>query len=188
MSEGSKIFSTRIKQERDKLGLSQRALADSCDIAYNTYQSWEMGRRTPNMNSSTLANLAKFFKVSPLYLLGETDFRSKWEEYDKLHEEDLKRIRTELQFMDSAEALGLYHQGSEDPEKDYEEFMTYNKMYQERKKNMKTRSDVSVVIGSAENRIIENFVTGEITIQAVSEEDVERGFQHLIQIGIIADQ
>lgn len=187
MAENTNVFKKRIREERERLDLSQKELTDSCGIGINTYQSWEIGRRTPQMNSKTLAILAKFFKVSPLYLLGKTPFRSTWEEYDSLHEEDLKRIKKELQFTESAERLGFYHQGTDDPEKDYEEYMNYNRMYQERKEAMKTRSEIKVIIGSEENRIIENFGTGEITIQAVSEEDVEKGFQQLIRRGIIAE-
>ena len=89
--------------------------------------------------------------------------------------------------MESAEELGFYHQGIDNPERDYEEYMNYNRMYQERKDAMKTRSEISVVIGATENRIIENFGTGEITIQAITEEDVEKGFQQLIRRGIIAE-
>lgn len=185
MAENTNVFKKRIREERERLNLSQKQLTERCGIGINTYQSWEIGRRTPQMNSQTLAILANFFRVSPLYLLGVTDFRNKWEEYDSLHEEDLKRIRKESQFIKSAETLGFYHQGTDDPERDYEEYMNYNRMYQERKEAMKTRSDIKVIIGSEENRIIENFGTGEITIQAVSEEDVEKGFQQLIRRGII---
>ena len=187
MVEKSKICSERIREERERLNLSQRELAERCGIGYNTYQSWEIGRRTPQMNSKTLFIVAKFFNVSPLYLIGETPFRSRWDEYDKLHEEDIKRVRTEVQFVESAEALGFFHQGSEDPEKDFDEYKTYNQMYQERKKNMKTKSEIKVIIGSEENRIIDNFDTGEITIQAKSEADVEKAFQQLVRRGIIAE-
>lgn len=106
MLENPRIFSERIKKERDRLGLSQKEVAEGCGIAYNTYQSWEIGRRTPSMNNSTLIILSKFFKVSPLYLLGETPYRSTWEEYDSLHEEDSKRIRIEIGFIEYAKFLG----------------------------------------------------------------------------------
>lgn len=106
MSENSRLFSERIRKERDKLGLSQREVANRCGIGYNTYQSWEIGRRTPSINNSTLVILSKFFKVSPLYLLGETPYRSTWEEYDSLHEEDSKRIRIEIGFIEYAKFLG----------------------------------------------------------------------------------
>ena len=187
MAEDTNVFKKRIREERERLNLSQKQLSEKCGIGINTYQSWEIGRRTPQMNSQTLAILAKFFRVSPLYLLGKTDFRNKWEKYDSLHEKEKNRIRTELQFTESAKALGFYHQGTDNPERDYEEYMNYNRMYQERKEAMKTRSEIRVIIGATENRIIENFGTGEITIQVINEEDVEKGFQQLIRRGIIAE-
>ncbi len=185
MVEDSKTLSERIKKERKKLGLSQQELAEKSGIAYNSYQAWEIGRRFPN--ESSLEILAKFFNVSPLYLTGETAFRNTWEEYDSLHKEDLKRIRTELQFTESAEKLGFLDQSADDPEGDYERYIAYNRMYQERKDAMKTRKDIKVIIGSDENRIIDNFETGEITIEAITEDDIEKGFQQLISRGIIAD-
>lgn len=182
----SEIVANRIKEEMKQRNWTYQKLAEKAGISVDSIKSYGSGRRIPD--SYNLNAISKALRVSPFYLLGETDFRSIGEKWDKENPERTSRVRLETDFIDSAEALGFYHQDSEDPAKDYEDYIAYNKMYQERKKNMKTRSDVSVVIGSAENRIIENFVTGEITIQAVSEEDVERGFQHLIQIGIIVDQ
>ena len=179
-------FSDRLKAERKRKGIkSQAELSKLSGVPLDSLKKYESPKRRMIPEKDNLLLLAKTLKVSPLYLLGETPFRSTWEEYDSLHEEDLKRIRKGLQFTESAEALGFYHQGTDDPEKDYEEYMNYNRMYQERKEAMKTRSEIKVIIGSEENRIIENFETGEITIQAVSKEDVEKGFQQLIRRGII---
>lgn len=179
------IVSNRLKQLRKGKGIkTQSELHEKTGISLVSIKRYESGATIPE--DPNLEILAKFYRVDPNWILGKTDYKSIWEEYNSLHEEDLKRIRTELSFLGSAEALGFFHPDLD--ESDYEEYIHYNQLYEERKKNMKTRSDVTVVVGSAENRIIENFVTGEITIQAVSEEDVERGFQHLIQIGIIADQ
>lgn len=50
---------------------------------------------------------------------------------------------------------------------------------------MKTRNDVKVITGTKSNQIIENFETGDITIQAIRETDVEKAFQQLIKRGII---
>ena len=188
----SVVVANRIKTLRKENGWTQSKLAELSGISLTSVKQYETKKRIPD--NYCINALATVFHVSPFYLLGETDFRNererlqaKWKEYDSLHEEDLKRIRTELQFSKSAEALGLYHQDADDPEGDYEKFMTYIRMYQERKEAMKTRSDIKVIIGSDENRIIDNFETGEITIQAVSEEDVEKGFQQLIRRGIIAE-
>lgn len=186
----SVVVANRIKTLRKEKGWTQSKLAELSGISLTSVKQYETKKRIPDYYC--INALATVFRVSPFYLLGETDFRNererlqaKWKEYDSLHQKDLKRIRTELQFSESAEELGLYHQDTQEPEKAFEEFLNYNRMYQERKEAMKTRSDIHVIIGSAENRIIENFETGEITIQAVTEEDVEKGFQQLVKRGII---
>lgn len=181
----SKVVAKRLKEELKSHDWKYLDLAEKAGISVDSIKSYGSGRRIPD--NYNINALAKALNVSPFYLLGETPFRNKWEEYDSLHEEDVNRIRTEVKFIESAESLGFYHQGSENPEKDYEEYITYNQKFKERKENMKTRKEITVITGSVENRIIENFVTGEITIQAVSEEDVERGFQQLIRRGIIAE-
>ena len=188
----SVVVANRIKTLRKENGWTQSKLAELSGISLTSVKQYETKKRIPD--NYCINALAAVFHVSPFYLLGETDFRNererqqaKWKEYDSLHQEDLKRIRKELQFTKSAEALGFYHQGTEEPEKDYEEYIAYNRMYQERKEGMKTRSEIKVITGLKENRIIENFETGEITIQAISEEDVEKGFQQLIKRGIIAE-
>lgn len=181
----SAVVANRIKTLRKEKGWTQIDLANQAGISLVSVKLYETQKRIPdNFNISALA---KVFRVSPFYLLGETDYKNKWDKYDKEHPEEVRRLRTDADFLESAEALGFYHQGTDDPERDYEEYMNYNRMYQERKEVMKTRSEIKVIIGSEENRIIENFGTGEITIQAVSEEDVEKGFQQLIRRGIIAE-
>ena len=181
----SKVVAKRLKEELKSRDWKYSDLAEKAGISVDSVKSYGSGRRIPD--NYNINALAKALHVSSSYLLGETPFRNKGEEYDSLHEEDVNRIRTEVKFIESAESLGFFHQGSENPEKDYEEYITYNQKFKERKENMKTRKDVTVVIGSAESRIIVNFVSGEITIQAVSEEDVERGFQEFIKRGIIAE-
>lgn len=186
------VVANRIKTLRKEKGWTQSKLAELSGVSLPSIKQYETQKRIPD--NYCINALATAFHVSPFYLLGETPFRSererlqaKWKEYDSLHEEDLKRIRTELHFIESAERLGFYYPSSDDPERDYEEYMNYNRMYQERKEAMKTRSEINVVIGATENRIIENFGTGEITIQVINEEDVEKGFQQLIRRGIIAE-
>jgi len=40
-------FSEEIKKAREASGLSQQALAKVLDVPSRTYESWEMGERTP---------------------------------------------------------------------------------------------------------------------------------------------
>ena len=178
------IVSDRLKQLRKEKGIkTQTDLQKLTGVSLISIKRYESGETIPE--DPNLSKLASFYRVDSAWILGKSDFRNIWEQYDQNHSEDVKRLSSTVRFMEIAEALGLYN--SQDPDSD-EDFYKYVEMYEERKKAMKTRKDITIITGSDENRIIENFVTGEITIQAVSEEDVERGFQYLIQIGIIADQ
>ena len=179
------IVANRIKTLRKEKEWTQSELAEKAGISLVSVKQYETKKRIPD--NHCINALAKALRVSPFYLLGETDFRNKWYEYDANHIQENKQLRIETNFIESAEALGFYHQGIDDPERDYEEFIAYNRMYQERKENMKTRKDITVITGSDQNRIIDNFETGEITIEAITEDDIEKGFQQLISRGIIAD-
>ena len=180
--ERDKRIGKRFRLIRERLGKTQEEVAEYFSRSVQAVRDWEAGRST--IPKKVLQVLSDILEIDIDFLLCEYDtptLQQKLQEWNK----EVPRILAELQVMESAEALGLYHQDADDPEGDYEKFMTYIRMYQERKEAMKTRSEIKVIIGSEENRIIENFGTGEITIQAVSEEDVEKGFQQLIRRGII---
>lgn len=61
----------RIKEERIKLGLSQKDLADILKVGPSTVSMWEQGKRIPD--SDMLIILANYFNVSIDYLLGRTN-------------------------------------------------------------------------------------------------------------------
>ena len=61
-------FSTRIKQLRVDLGLSQQALADKLGISKSSVNMYERGEREPGFE--TLETMATFFHVDMNYLLG----------------------------------------------------------------------------------------------------------------------
>lgn len=64
-------FYIRLKELRNRCGLSQNELAKKMGIQRATVNAWEMGISFPNAQSLVL--LAKFFKVSVDYLLGYDD-------------------------------------------------------------------------------------------------------------------
>lgn len=175
----------RFRMVREAMNKTQEEIAEHYCKSTQAVRDWETGRSSIPVN--VLQNLSDSLGIDLDFLLckyDSPDLQNKLDEWNN----EVPRIQAELKLLDYCDYLGI-----EINEEDYDsrvkrinQSITY--IFSERKENMKTRSDVTVVVGSAENRIIENFVTGEITIQAVSEEDVERGFQHLIQIGIIADQ
>ncbi len=100
---------TRIAQERKKLGLNQEELAAKVGVSQKSISKYERGTRRPNYE--TLTAMAKLFNVSVDYLLGtdnemftdESDFISE-DEYalvhlyrefqkDELKEQQLKKLQ-----------------------------------------------------------------------------------------------
>ena len=64
-------FSDRIKELRQKHGLSQDALGDIIGVKRFSIYSYEKGRACPEMKG--LIGLADYFNVSIDYLVGRTD-------------------------------------------------------------------------------------------------------------------
>lgn len=62
------MLAERITELRNKRKLTQQELADKVGITRATYAQYELGRRTPDYD--TLIKLAKFYKVTVDYLLG----------------------------------------------------------------------------------------------------------------------
>jgi transcriptional regulator with XRE-family HTH domain len=64
-------FSSRLKQCRLAKGLTQKQMAGILKINERSYQNYEGGDRTPNLEG--LIALADFFDVSLDYLVGRSD-------------------------------------------------------------------------------------------------------------------
>lgn len=64
-------FGDRLKNLREKKGLSQQELAKRFNLSQSTIAYYENDKKQPNQN--TLQRLADFFEVSVDYLLGRTD-------------------------------------------------------------------------------------------------------------------
>ncbi len=58
----------KMKQLRIQKGLSQKELANSLGIAYKNYNTYELGRATPDID--TLIKIANYYHVSLDYLCG----------------------------------------------------------------------------------------------------------------------
>lgn len=59
-----------LKEERKKLGLTQKQLAYQLKVHWVTYINWEKGHKTPDIES--LAKLYKFFDIVPKYKIDLT--------------------------------------------------------------------------------------------------------------------
>lgn len=179
------IVSQRLKQLRKKKGIkTQYELHEKTGVPLISIKRYESGATIPE--DPNLGKIARFYRVDPAWILGKSNYKNIFEQLDVEHADEVKRIKTELHFMESAAELGYFDYDHTDLDS-YGRFKNYVKLYKERKENMKTRKDIAVITGSDQNRIIDNFETGEITIEATNEENVEKGFQQLISRGIIAD-
>ena len=67
------IFPERLKQLRQKKGLTQKDIADLVHVNRVTYTNWEKGNREPNFE--TLLKLASILNTTTSYLLGESDIQ-----------------------------------------------------------------------------------------------------------------
>lgn len=65
------ILSKRIKELRKAAGLTQQETAKRLNIALPTYTRYEYGQREPS--ATTIAAMARLYKVSADYLLGLID-------------------------------------------------------------------------------------------------------------------
>ena len=65
---GNRVFSTRIKELREKAGLSMDQLAKELQITKSRINMWENNGTVPRMD--VLIELAKYFDVTTDYLLG----------------------------------------------------------------------------------------------------------------------
>jgi len=67
------MISKKITALRQEKGLTQQAVAEAIGIASATYAHYESDQHKPD--EFTLCKIAKFFNVSPDYLLGINDLR-----------------------------------------------------------------------------------------------------------------
>ena len=67
----NQFFSTRVKELREKSGLSMDRLAKQLGVTKSRVNMWENNGTVPRMN--VLVELAKFFNVTTDYLLGNDD-------------------------------------------------------------------------------------------------------------------
>lgn len=90
------VFSKRMKESREKQGLTLAQLGRKIDKTEATVQRYESGN-IKNLKSDTIENIAKALDVNPAYLMGWSDYPK--EDNIAAHlegdytEEELKEIR-----------------------------------------------------------------------------------------------
>ncbi|MDE3972944.1 helix-turn-helix domain-containing protein [Glaesserella parasuis] len=61
------MIGNRIREQREKLGLSRNEMADRLDVSLSALQNWEINEREPQ--ASMIIKIAEFLGVMPNYLL-----------------------------------------------------------------------------------------------------------------------
>ena len=82
------MFSTRLAQLREELGLTRKEVAEKLNIDQTTYGKYELSKRQPDYD--TLQKIASFFNVSVDYLLGRTNVRNSNNNVDEDFPDDVK--------------------------------------------------------------------------------------------------
>jgi transcriptional regulator with XRE-family HTH domain len=78
------FFPERLKELRNKKGLSQRELAKLLNLSFGAIGMYEIGKREPDYE--TISKIATFFDVSIDYLIGKSDSSLQWRrEYPSGH-------------------------------------------------------------------------------------------------------
>ena len=93
------LIAERIKVLRKERQIAtQQELADQLHFSVSTIKQYESGRRVPEREN--LKRIAEFFNVSEAYLLGDTEFKSVFEEIDsKLGEGGLDNLRFNVELV-----------------------------------------------------------------------------------------
>lgn len=68
------MFSNRLKQLREDLGITQEELAKRLNLTQSTIAYYENGRKTPTLENAII--IAKIFNISLDYLVGLSNCRS----------------------------------------------------------------------------------------------------------------
>ncbi|HDK7158964.1 TPA: helix-turn-helix transcriptional regulator [Clostridium botulinum] len=88
------MLNERIKELRKKRGITQEELAKHIGVSTSMVGMYETNARKPSYE--VLSKIAKYFRVSTDYLLGETDYKTTGEKFDaKLSSDNVAQIKEE---------------------------------------------------------------------------------------------
>lgn len=76
----------RIKFLRNTLGVSQQELADKVGVSKSSINMYERGEREPSIE--TMEAIADYFNVDMDYLIGKSNYKSKYAWLDSIKEDD----------------------------------------------------------------------------------------------------
>lgn len=87
----------RIKYLREEKHIYQKDLAKLLGVSIPAINYYENEKRA--MDTKTALILANYFDVSLDYLLGKSDYKNAWEEYDATH--DIEKIKREVEEIEN---------------------------------------------------------------------------------------
>ncbi|KEI81184.1 helix-turn-helix domain-containing protein [Clostridium botulinum] len=88
------MLNERIKELRKEKGITQEELAKHVGVSTSMVGMYETNARKPSYE--VLSKIAKYFRVSTDYLLGETDYKTTGEKFDaKLSSDNVEQIKEE---------------------------------------------------------------------------------------------
>lgn len=185
-----KLVRSQMKKENGRK-VTQSDFAEHYGVSDQAVRDWEAGRSS--VPEIVLENLSDSLGIDIDFLKCRYDLPNlselleKWDKQRPNMKYEVEHYYYERQLLETAEKLGYIKIDSDDPERESSDFINYIKQYNEREVSKMTKSDVNVITNATTNEIRENFETGEITIYAVTDADVEKGFQQLIKRGIIEE-
>ena len=105
------IIGERIYSERKKLSYTQKQVADRIGISRSNYSNIEKNYNKPSVD--VLNKLSEFFGCSTDYLLGKTDKRTIYEEFDEqfpINKQEIKNLEEISKHLTDKqkEELGFY--------------------------------------------------------------------------------
>lgn len=104
-------FTEELKSAREKVGMTQKEIAEILGIDKSTYSGYESGKRSPDV--PRIKELAKILNVSADKLLGIEKESCKTDE-------SVKQLSTEELFKNFLTTLGYVKQGTDLDKEDYQ--------------------------------------------------------------------
>lgn len=106
------MFSERLKSERKAKKWTQQQLADKLHIARSNVSNWEANNN--GISTELLESLADLFGCSTDYLLGKTDKRTTYEQWDEkfpINKQELSNLEEISKHLtdEQKEQLGFYN-------------------------------------------------------------------------------
>ena len=159
---------------------SQEMLAEKLGVTLDTVKAWEIGRRTPK--GKNMEHLCRVLHTKEEYILnGDDSFNKTLQHWNKEH-------NPIIQFIHTAISIGFFHYSDpsdfERSQKEENDFIDYNKQYEERNEVIKMKANDVKIVKSDKNYVSENFETGEITIYADSLDGLRKAYNILKNHGI----